>query len=73
MPVVIYNVLYLISKQFLSLAPLDYQQNCYLHEHLIGKCMYLNYQTFDYENLASKCFLRDPSDGYCVFRRSTLF
>ena len=26
--------------------------------------MYLNYQTFDYENLASKCFLCDPSDGY---------
>ena len=22
--------------------------------------MYLNYQTFDYENLASKCFLCDP-------------
>ena len=31
------------------------------------------YQTFDYENLASKCFLCDPSDGYCIFRRSTLF
>ena len=22
--------------------------------------MYLNYQTFDYENLASNCFLCDP-------------
>ena len=29
--------------------------------------MYLNYQTFDYENLASKCFLCDPSDGYTVY------
>ena len=25
--------------------------------------MYLNYQTFDYENLASKCFLCDPVMG----------
>ena len=26
--------------------------------------MYLNYQTFDYKNLASKCLLCDTSDVY---------
>ena len=29
--------------------------------------MYLNYQTFNSENLASKCFLCDPSDGYTMY------
>ena len=28
--------------------------------------MYLNYQTFNSENIASKCFLCDPSDGYTM-------